>query len=294
MNNFGMAGRGPDNVDLGYVIYSPAQNCYRYSMNVENMNNGDYIRALRPPVLPFRPEERNEEEKEPKHMLDASLVDESSNLFESSAMYDCSFRVRNKSSERVVRCHKFILCISSKVFQAMFRGDFSEAGKGPADEILIDDTNPDVFEEAMRFVYTFGQKKSFENIPKTAEMYVFADKWQFTSLKEAADSFLISMKLTLENVAFMYGIFKMINHKVGMQNCMRMILANTLNFLESEQWKTASLDLVDAVLIQDYLSIASECDLLKGLIEWGAANVPPTELNENGQPTDSQILKALP
>ncbi|XP_059468430.1 uncharacterized protein LOC132192469 [Neocloeon triangulifer] len=228
------------------------------------------------------------QEEEAKRRLDV-LSSDYLNLFESSTMYDCSLRVRyNHSCQKVFRCHKIVLSVASRVFQAMFHGGFNEAKKGPDDEILIDDTSPAIFEAAMRFVYC--RKAEFGNIPNAAEIYMFADKWQIKSLKEAADSFLTSVPLSLGNYAFMFEIFKRLNHEAGMKKCMEMISTCIKDIFQGEDWKKASLDFVMQVMKEEDLVINDECELLEGLVQWGAANALT---DENGQPSDAQVREAI-
>ncbi|XP_059486844.1 BTB/POZ domain-containing protein 1-like [Neocloeon triangulifer] len=213
-------------------------------------------------------------------------------LFESSSMYDCTFRVEatpkptnNASHLKVFKCHKLVLSVASKVFEVMFHGEFAEASKGPDDKILIEDTPPAVFETAMRFVY--GRKTDFKSEVIAAEVYKFADKWQICSLKDSADLFL--KDLSTENVAFVHKIFKQAGNKKGLERCMKVISENTQEVLKSSHWKNATLDLVIDVLSQEDLSIENECALLEGLYRWGEANTKDRIEN----PSDAMVREAI-
>ncbi|XP_059478998.1 uncharacterized protein LOC132198790 isoform X2 [Neocloeon triangulifer] len=213
-------------------------------------------------------------------------------LFESSSMYDCTFRVEassktlnTKPEVKVFKCHKLVLSVASKVFQIMFYGDFVEASKTPDDEIVIDDTLPAVFETAMRFVY--GRKMDFKNEVIAAQVYKFANKWQIISLMDAADLYL--EKVSPENVAFVYDIFKECGNKEGLERCMKVITENTREVLRSLRWCDASAELVTDVLSQQDLCIESECELLEGLFWWGEAQVK----NRIEKPSDAEVREAI-
>ncbi|XP_059468357.1 BTB/POZ domain-containing protein 1-like [Neocloeon triangulifer] len=195
-------------------------------------------------------------------------------LYLSSIMYDVTFRVgdaRSKNSyQKIFHCHKLILSAASKVFQAMFYGYFQEANKGPDDEILIDDSEPEVFDAAMRFIYG-RQIEVFTIEDIAAKVYKFGNKWQIGSLVKASERFLVEP--SPENVALIYDIFKMVGNEVGAKRCLKVIVMNTNAVLNSPHWCNISEEQLMDILSQNELDISCECDLLEALIQWGLAKV---------------------
>ncbi|XP_059486793.1 uncharacterized protein LOC132203209 isoform X2 [Neocloeon triangulifer] len=170
----------------------------------------------------------------------------------------------------------------------MFHGNFKEARNSPDDEILMDDTDPQVFEVAMRFIY--GRKAYFQNAIIAALVCKFAHKWQIDNLMNAANSFIL-LKLSHEWVTAVpvYEILKNVGNKEVLVRCMEVISSNTREVVTSSTWENASLDLVMDVLNQEQLSIDNECDLLEALVQWGKAQVQ----KRNEELSDSKIFDML-
>ncbi|XP_006498480.1 speckle-type POZ protein-like isoform X6 [Mus musculus] len=75
------------------------------------------------------------------------LAEDLGNLWENTRFTDCCFFVRGKE----FKAHKSVLAARSPVFNAMFEHEMEECTKN---RVEINDLDPEVFKEMMRFVYT--------------------------------------------------------------------------------------------------------------------------------------------
>lgn len=118
------------------------------------------------------------------------LAEDLGNLWENTRFTDCSFFVRGQE----FKAHKSVLAARSPVFNAMFEHEMEESKKN---RVEINDVDPDVFKEMMRFVYT-GKAP---NLDKMADnLLAAADKYALERLKVMCEEALCS-NLSVENVA---------------------------------------------------------------------------------------------
>lgn len=112
------------------------------------------------------------------------------NLLENTRFTDCSLFVLGQE----FKAHKSILAARSPVFNAMFEHEMEESKKN---RVEINDVDPEVFKEMMRFIYT-GKAP---NLGKMANsLLAAADKYALERLKGMCEEFLCS-NLSVENVA---------------------------------------------------------------------------------------------
>lgn len=118
------------------------------------------------------------------------LAEDLGNLWENTRFTDCSFFVRGQE----FKAHKSVLAARSPVFNAMFEHEMEESKKN---RVEINDVDPEVFKEMMRFIYT-GKAP---NLDKMADnLLAAADKYALERLKVMCEEALCS-NLSVENVA---------------------------------------------------------------------------------------------
>ncbi|XP_053453548.1 speckle-type POZ protein-like isoform X3 [Nycticebus coucang] len=118
------------------------------------------------------------------------LAEDLGNLWENTRFTDCSFFVRGHEFQ----AHKSVLAARSPVFNAMFEHEMEESKKN---RVEINDLDPEVFKEMMRFIYT-GKAP---NLDKMADnLLAAADKYALERLKVMCEEALCS-NLSVENVA---------------------------------------------------------------------------------------------
>ncbi|VDN28784.1 unnamed protein product [Gongylonema pulchrum] len=116
------------------------------------------------------------------------LSEDMSNLFEKHCFSDCLLVTGSKE----FHVHKAILATRSPVFAACFEHQMSES---QSDRVDIDDVEPEVMKEMLRFMYT-GTAPNLDRMADT--LLAAADKYQLDRLKVMCEQALC-LNLTNEN-----------------------------------------------------------------------------------------------
>ena len=113
-----------------------------------------------------------------------TVRDRTAFMFNNELMSDIKFVVGESDSRQVrIPAHKFVLTISSPVFEAMFYGQMAEKGE----EVELPDTDSHTLLEFLRFVYCDEVNLTADNV--FAVMYL-ADKYIVPSLAAKCWSFI--------------------------------------------------------------------------------------------------------
>ncbi|XP_055353045.1 BTB/POZ domain-containing protein 6-B-like [Paramacrobiotus metropolitanus] len=107
---------------------------------------------------------------------------------------DVQFMVGRQFGDRkIFSAHKYVLCLRSSVFRAMFYGDLAENCEKPID---ISDVPVEAFANMLSFLYTDAMGKlSVENVIAT---WMCADKYDLPELVGICCDF-VSAKLSIDN-----------------------------------------------------------------------------------------------
>ena len=111
-----------------------------------------------------------------------NLVDHFKLLFNSKTFADIVIDVKGQKFE----AHKVVLASRSPVFLAMFQNDLMEK---KTNTVKIEDIEPVVFEEVLRFIYTDEVNKMEDMAPN---LLAVADKYMLDLLKARCEEFLAS------------------------------------------------------------------------------------------------------
>ena len=114
-----------------------------------------------------------------------------SKLLDTQSMTDVIFVIENEK----IGAHSAIVVSASPVICAMFQED---KFKGVTKEVKIDDTDPAVFKEMLRYLY-MGQAPKLDEDAMTESLFLAAHKYQIESLKDLCEQSLIS-KLNLQMI----------------------------------------------------------------------------------------------
>jgi speckle-type POZ protein len=115
-------------------------------------------------------------------------------LFNSMPFSDIIFKVRG----REFPAHKLILSARSEVFAAMFQHPMEE---NLTNQIKIEDIEPDVFQELLRFIYT-GRVQVDKLETMAAGLFIAADKYLMDQLKMTCQNHLLH-HMSPENCVFL-------------------------------------------------------------------------------------------
>ena len=109
-------------------------------------------------------------------------------LWINKSLSDVTIQIDRKNFE----AHKAVLAARSPVFLAMFQSNLAE---DQTNTLKIDDIEPDVFKEMLRFIYT----DQVENVDALAEkLLAAADKYMLDLLKTKCEAYLAT-NITGEN-----------------------------------------------------------------------------------------------
>ncbi len=111
------------------------------------------------------------------------ILDQHEELFEKMLFSDITFNVRGQK----LAAHKNILAMRSPVFSAMFTHPTKEMQTG---EVEIEDVDPDVFQEVLRYLYT-GLTRSTTMDVMAPALLAAAEKYLIDELKSRCETHLI-------------------------------------------------------------------------------------------------------
>ena len=118
------------------------------------------------------------------------LITQLQGLFDDMKFSDVIFDIRG----REFPAHKIILAARSEVFAAMFQHPTTE---NLTNKIKIEDIEPDVFHELLRFIYT-GRINSTTMETMAAGLLIAADKYFLIELKNECEKYLV-LQMSPEN-----------------------------------------------------------------------------------------------
>lgn len=153
--------------------------------------------------------------------------DDFERLLEDDLYSDVKIIVGNKEFP----AHKSILAARSRVFSAMFAHNMKEHLENT---VTINDVDPDVMSEVLRFIYT-GKASKLESMGK--DIFTVADKYVLDGLKVICEE-AIAASLTVNNVTetLYFGDYHK-SEKI-MQSAREFFLTNVKEIIHTENFKT--------------------------------------------------------
>jgi speckle-type POZ protein len=115
-----------------------------------------------------------------------------SKLLDTQSMSDVTFVVKNEK----ISAHSAIVVSGSPVICAMLEEDNFKEGRTKT--VQVEDIEPFVFKEMLRYLYT-GKAPKLDEDDMTESLFLAADKYQIEALKNCCEQSLIA-KLNLETV----------------------------------------------------------------------------------------------
>ncbi|XP_059471428.1 BTB/POZ domain-containing protein 6-A-like [Neocloeon triangulifer] len=208
---------------------------------------------------------------EPKECAKIPWADCIMQLLVNEEMYDCSFLVGDPKNgkTKVFKLHRVILGMSSPAFKSMLFGNFAEASKSRDDPIVFAHIEPDVFDTAMRCIYSKGELDLKDDFKLAIIICTFANKWQFNYLYETAASACLKFKLSPEIVCAFYEMFKLFGNKERSELLFVAIKYQLHEIMHSASWLSLSEASIKDILLADRLNIVGEYKLYEALVKWG-------------------------
>lgn len=154
-----------------------------------------------------------------------TLTDSLSSLLHDNSTTDVVIQVDNET----IQAHKFMLCLRSDVFKAMFDSQMSE---GLSNEIIITDFDGNTIKELLSFIYTDNcSPKALESHGET--LLAAACKYQIKGLELLCENFL-SSTLNVNNVANILYLSNLYDSSHLKSRALQFISHNAKSVIQSE------------------------------------------------------------
>ena len=184
-------------------------------------------------------------------------------IFNNSRFSDVKFVLQKtdgeSESKQVIPAHKFVLSISSPVFEAMFYGELAET----RDSIELPDCEYESLLELFRYMYSDEVNLSGSNV--MGVLYL-AKKYMVPSLAEKCTEYL-QKNLDPSNVFSILPSAQKYEEKNLVDRCWKVIDEQTGEAVKSDGFPTIEKSLLEAVIIRDTLAI-EEIELFKAVDLW--------------------------
>ena len=198
-------------------------------------------------------------------------------MFNNELFSDVKFVARGSNGEneskQVILAHKFVLSISSPVFEAMFYGELAET----TDFIELPDCEYYSLLELFRYIYSDEVNLSGSYL--MGVLYL-AKKYMVPSLADKCTQYLQD-NLDPSNVFDILPQEKKFEEKKMVDQCWEVIDKQTEEALKSDGFATIERSLLEAIVTGDTLDIR-EVELFKGVEMWATKRCEEEGLSTDG------------
>ena len=202
-------------------------------------------------------------------------------MFNNGLFSDVKFVVRGPNGEsnskrrkQVIPAHKFVLSISSPVFETMFYGEQAETG----DTIELPDCEYESLLELFRYMYSDEVNLNGSNV--MGVLYL-AKKYMVPSLADQCVEYLQD-NLDPYNVFSILPSAQKYEEKNLVDQSWKMIDKQTEEAVKSDGFATIERSLLEAVVVRDTLSI-KEVNLFKAVNLWATNECERQGLTKDGE-----------
>ncbi len=198
-------------------------------------------------------------------------------MFNNNLFSDVKFVVRKtdgeSESKQVIPAHKFVLSISSPVFEAMFYGELAET----RDPIELPDCEHECILELFRYIYSDEVILSGSNV--MGVLYL-AKKYMVPSLADRCAEYLQD-KLDPSNVFSILSHAQKFDEKNLVDRCWKVIDEQTKEAVKSDGFVAIERSLLEAIVERDTLAI-EEVELFKAVNLWATKKCEKKGLTTDG------------
>ena len=222
-----------------------------------------------------------------------TIRERSKHMFNNDLFSDVKFVARGPNGEseskQVIPAHKFVLSISSPVFEAMFCGGLAET---TADSIELPDCEYDSLLELFRYMYSDEVNLNGSNV---VEVLFLAKKYMVPSLVDKCMKFLQD-NLESSNVFSILPSAQKLEEKKLVDECWKVIDKETGEAVESDGFVTIERSLLEEIVVRDSLTI-EEIELFKAVDLWATKACErqglPADGNSKRRILDEHIIKGI-
>jgi len=198
-------------------------------------------------------------------------------MFNNELFSDVKFVVRGANGEseskQVIPVHKFVLSISSPVFEAMFYGELAET----TDSIELPDCEYESLLELFRYIYSDEVILSGSNV--MGVLYL-AKKYMVPSLTDKCTKYL-NDNLDPSNVFSILPQAQKYEEKNLVDNCWKVIDERAEEVMKSDELATIERSLLEEVVERDTLKV-EEVELFKAVNLWATRRCKEQGLSTDG------------
>ncbi|XP_078361281.1 BTB/POZ domain-containing protein 6-like [Oculina patagonica] len=213
-------------------------------------------------------------------------------MFNNDLFSDVSFVVQKANevndSKQVIPAHKFVLSISSPVFEAMFYGELAETG----DSIELPDCEYESLLEFFHYIYSDELNISGRNV--MGVLYL-AKKYMVPSLADKCAKYLQD-NLDPSNVFSILPSAQKYEEKNLVDRCWEVIDKQTVEAVKSDGFVTIDRSLLEVLVVRDTLTI-EEIELFKAVDLWATKECERQGLAAEGEMKrivlEEQIIKGI-
>ena len=205
-------------------------------------------------------------------------------MFNNELYSDVKFVVQKadqgeNESKQVIPAHKFVLSISSPVFEAMFYGELAET----TDSIELPDCEYESLLELFRYMYSDEVILSGSNVMGVLHL---AKKYMVPSLADKCTKYL-EENLDPSNVFSILPCAQKYDEKNLVDRCWKVIDEKTEEAVKSDGFAITERSLLESVVERDTLHI-SEVDLFKAVMQWATK-----ESEKQGLVADGKVQRKI-
>ena len=212
-----------------------------------------------------------------------TIKERSKFMFNNDLFSDVKFIVPkaiiDSESKQVIPAHKFVLSISSPVFEAMFYGELAET----RDSIELPDCEYESLLELFRYMYSDEVNLSGSNV--MGVLYL-ANKYVVPSLADRCTKYLQD-NLDPSNVLSILPSAEKYEAKDLVDRCWKVIDKQTKDAVKSDGFATIERCLLEALVVRDTLTI-EEIELFKVVDLWAKR-----ECERQGITTDGKVKRRI-
>ena len=206
-------------------------------------------------------------------------------MFDNELFSDVKFVARSKQK---IPAHKFVLSISSPVFEAMFYGELAET----TDSIELLDCEYESLLEFFRYMYSDEVILRGSNV--MGVLYL-AKKYMLPSLADKCAKYLQD-NLDPSNVFDILPQAQKYDEEKLVDQCWKVIDEQTEETLKSDGFSTIERSLLEAVVVRETLNI-QEIELFKAVNSWATKRCEEQGLSADGSEKrrilGEQIVKGI-
>lgn len=186
-----------------------------------------------------------------------------------------------------IRAHRYVLTSRSEVFEALFKSGMTECRNENEAKIRIEDIQPEIFRETLRFIYYEEAEVNCEN----ATLLLYAAKKYLLPVlsKQCCDCLVKNLSASNAVNVLEHGL--LFDETELIRECLRLISLNSETVLKGVEILSASKSTMDRILSLNLMA-STELDVYEACVNWAKYRmVADGGCAEN--PNDDQIRETL-